>query len=72
MREKGEEAMYDALMEIVSDRVDAKVDEAKRMTNAECIKNLTKNSGWPVEQAMDMLGIPASQWDEYYMLVSSM
>ena len=50
----------------VLNRVEAK-DEAKGVDKArlESIKNLMKNVGWTVQQAMDALGIPKSEQSKY-------
>ena len=46
----------------VLDRVEAKgVDKAR----LESIKNLMKNVGWTIQQAMDALGIPKSEQSKY-------
>ena len=50
----------------VLDRVEAK-GEAKGIDKArlESIKNLMKNVGWTIQQAMDALGIPKSEQSRY-------
>ena len=50
----------------VLDRVEAK-GEAKGVDKArlEGIKNLMKNVGWTIQQAMDALGIPKSEQSKY-------
>ena len=50
----------------VLDRVEAK-GEAKGIDKArlESIKNLMKNVGWTIQQAMDALGIPKSEQSKY-------
>ena len=58
----------------VLDRVEAKgeakgiaIGEAKGIDKArlESIKNLMKNVGWTIQQAMDALGIPKSEQSRY-------
>ena len=70
---KGEIAMKDALMEMVKDRVDAKVSEKviekEQETKTLDIKNLMTNLKLTVEQAMDALGIPQSDHATYAGLV---
>jgi len=34
------------------------------------IKNLVKNTGWPVEQAMTALGVPQEEWSKYVKLLA--
>ncbi len=60
----------DALMEIVKDRIDEQVNEKEKETKIIDIKNLMSNLKWTVEQAMEALSIPQSQWDTYAGLVS--
>ena len=54
----------------VLDRVEANgiaIGEAKGIDKArlESIKNLMKNVGWTIQQAMDALGIPKSEQSRY-------
>ena len=64
------EAMDDALMEIVKDRVDERVDAERQQTTVNHIKDIMKNLKLTVEQAMDALSIPQSQRSIYAGLVS--
>jgi len=34
------------------------------------IKNLIKNTGWPLEQAMQTLGVPQEKWPQYSQLIA--
>ena len=34
------------------------------------IKNLMKNTGWPIEQAMATLGVPKEEWGKYVELLA--
>ena len=60
----------DALLEIVRNRVDEEKNETERETLVTSIKNLMINLKFTVEQAMEALSIPQSQWDTYAGLVS--
>ena len=60
----------DALLEIVRNRVDEEKNETERETKIVDIKNLMINLKFTVEQAMEALSIPQSQWDTYAGLVS--
>ena len=68
------EAMDDALMEIVKDRVDEKVstavDTERQQTTVDHIKNIMDSFGVTIEKAMDSLKIPQSQRSIYAGLVS--
>ena len=67
------EAMDDALMEIVKDRVDERVNTAvdteRQQTTVTHIKDIMKNLKLTAEQAMDALSIPQSQRSTYAGLV---
>ncbi len=34
------------------------------------IKNLMKNTGWPIERAMATLGVPKEEWSKYAELLA--
>ena len=34
-----------------------------------CIRNLMKNTGWPIEQAMTALKVPETDWPKYQELL---
>jgi len=34
------------------------------------IRNLIKNTGWPLEQAMKTLGVPQEEWPQYSQLIA--
>lgn len=63
------EAMDDALMEILKDRVDERVDAERQQTTVTHIKDIMKNLKLTAEQAMDALSIPPSQRSTYAGLV---
>ena len=67
------EAMDDALMEIVKDRVDEKVSVGKReqeqQTTVTHIRDIMESFGVTIEKAMDSLKIPQSQRSTYAGLV---
>ena len=35
----------------------------------DCIRNLMKNTGWPIEQAMTALKVPETDWPKYQELL---
>ena len=63
------EEMDDALMEILKDKVDAKVstavDAERQQTTVIHIKDIMNNLKLTIEQAMDALSIPQSQRSTY-------
>ena len=34
------------------------------------LKNLIKNTGWPLEQAMETLGVPQEKWPQYSKMLT--
>lgn len=61
--------MDEMFMEIVKDKVDAKVDAKERETTVAHIADIMKNLKLTIEQAMDALSIPQSQRGTYAGLV---
>lgn len=64
----------DIFVEVYKDKVneiaDERADERARETKIIDIKNLMTNLKLTVEQAMEALSIPQSQWETYAGLVS--
>ena len=60
----------DLFMEVYKDKIDERVNEKEKETIVTSIKNLMINLKFTVEQAMEALSIPQSQWDTYAGLVS--
>ena len=64
----------DLFMEVYKDKIDErvneKVNEKEKETLVVSIKNLMVNLKLTVNQAMEALNIPQSQWDTYAGLVS--
>ena len=67
---KGEMDMKEVLMEMVKDRVEEKANERERETKISAIESLMINLKLTLEQAMEALSIPQSQWDTYAGLIS--
>ncbi len=71
---KGEMDMKEVLMEMVKDRVEEKAneraDERERETKISAIESLMINLKLTLEQAMEALSIPQSQWDTYAGLIA--
>ena len=63
------EAMDDALMEILKDRVDERVDAERQQTTVTHIRDIMESFGVTIEKAMDSLKIPPSQRSTYAGLV---
>jgi hypothetical protein len=63
------EAMDDALMEILKDRVDEKVNAKEQQTTVTHIRDIMESFGVTIEKAMDSLKIPPSQRSTYAGLV---
>ncbi len=65
-----ERTAADIFVEVYKDKVDEIANERERETKIVDIKNLMVNLKWTVEQAMEALSIPQSQWDTYAGLVT--
>ena len=65
-----ERTSADIFMEVYKDKIDEQKNETERETKIIDIKNLMINLKFTVEQAMEALSIPQSQWDTYAGLVS--
>ncbi len=63
------EELDDALMEILKDKVDERVNAEKQQITVTYISNIMKNLKFTVEQAMDALNIPKSKRSIYAGLV---
>ena len=67
---KEDKYMCTALMDIVKDKVDEKIEETSKELTLRHIKNLVENTGCSPRQAMDSLGIAADQRDKYMAMLS--
>lgn len=63
------EELDDALMEILKDKVDERVNAEKQQITVTYISDIMKNLKFTVEQAMDALNIPKSKRSIYAGLV---
>ena len=63
--------MEDVLMELVRDRVDERVSAERRETRVLDIRGVMREFGVGVERAMDAIGIPPEQREEYARLVGT-
>ena len=71
MRKAGMERIAAGLfVEVYKDKVDEIANEREKGTKIIAIKNLMVNLKLTLEQAMEVLSIPQSQWDTYAGLVS--
>ena len=61
-----ERTSADIFMEVYKDKIDELLNETEKETRIIDIKNLMINRKFTVEQAMEALSIPQSQWDTYY------
>ena len=41
------------------------IKEGAAQNMLDCIRNLIKNTGWPIEQVMSMLGVPDADQPKY-------
>lgn len=45
------------------------IKEGAAQNMLDCIRNLIKNTGWPIEQAMTALKVPETDWPKYQELL---
>ena len=45
------------------------IKEGAAQAMLDCIRNLMKNTGWPIEQAMTALKVPETDWPKYQELL---
>lgn len=48
---------------------DKAVEAGAAQAMLDCIRNLMKNTGWPIEQAMTALKVPETDWPKYQELL---
>lgn len=63
-------SMGGALMEIMKDEVDKKVDAGKQEVTVNYIKDVMDSFGVTIEKAMSVLKIPQTEWETYAGLVN--
>ena len=61
---------FGALMEVMKDEVDEKVDAGKQEMTVIHIKDIMESFGVTIEKAMASLKIPQKDWDTYAGLVN--
>ena len=64
-----EDAMCQALRDLMSDEIEREFEEGQKAAIVENIKNLMQNMKWTAEQAMKALGISASEQSKYMALL---